>query len=176
MIPIRLNLLSPGKRRVHQRTTYFQFTKNMLEVLFIFTCISGTMLLLGLGYLETKLGDITSRIAVSESKFVQKNREVDHVNSIVKRTEKIQKEYVRWIPILTDLNKALPKNIRVDSMSINWTGKSMKLTGMAGTRDALLALERQLSAVPWITPFTIPVSQLIAQENLPFDLSLTLTP
>ncbi len=176
MIPIRLNLLSPGKRRVHQRTTYFQFTKNMLEVLFIFTCISGTMLLLGLGYLETRLGDITSRIAISESKFAQKNREIDHVNTIVKRTEKIQKEYVRWIPILKDLETALPKNIRVDSVMINWKDKSMKITGMAGTRDALLAFEHQLSSVPWIKPFTIPVSQLIAQENLPFDLSLPLTP
>lgn len=176
MIPIRLNLLSPGKRRVHQRTTYFQFTKNMLEVIFIFICISGTALLLALGYLEVQVSNITSHIAVSESKYAQKNREVDDANAVVNRAAVIQQEYIHWIPLLHTVRAAIPAHVGVDSLTMNWSTKTMTITGVAETRDALLALAKQLSAVPWIQPLTIPVTQLIEKDQIPFALSLTLKP
>jgi Tfp pilus assembly protein PilN len=159
---------------MHQRTTYFEFTKNMLEVLCIVICICGVLLLLGLGYLQIQLGDVKGQIAVADSRYIQKNRDADALNSLLTQTETIQRQYIHWIPILTEIAAAIPQSVQVDRLTIEWDAKKLSIAGTAPSRDDLLAIKTNLSALSWVKPFDIPIEQLIEKNNLPFALSLTL--
>lgn len=175
-MPTRLNLLSPEKRRLHQRTTYFQWIKNMLEVLFIVTCLCSIGLLLGLKFLQNQQSNITSNIVVTDSKYVQKNRQADGINTILAQTARMQKEYISWLPLLEEITKAIPESVGVEELSIDATNHTIVLTGIAPTRSDLIQLKEQFSALPQFVPFDIPIAQLIEKENIAFSFTITMNP
>lgn len=176
MIPTRLNLLSPEKRRVHQRTTYFQWIKNMLEVLFIVICLSSILLLVGLAFFQNQQSSVTSGMVISESKYVQKNREADVLNMTLNQTEKMQGEYVAWLPLLETITSAIPERVGIEELSIDTTKKTIVVTGIAPTRDDLLQLKDRFAALPNVKPFDIPIAQLIEKQNIPFSFTILMTP
>ncbi|HYE59925.1 MAG TPA: PilN domain-containing protein [Candidatus Kapabacteria bacterium] len=174
MIPIRLNLLSPEKKRMHQRTIYVQFTKNVLEVLFIVVCVCSISLLIGLRMIQSDAQAVSSQVIISDSKFVRTNRQVDTINKQIQHINKIQEEYTLWTPLITEFVANIPPGVTVHTLTINRKGKTVMLEGTAATRDALLSLKTSLQKVPWIEPFEISPTLLSAKENISFSLKLTI--
>jgi Tfp pilus assembly protein PilN len=176
MIPIRLNLLSPEKRRFHQGATYVQFTKNMLEALFLALCVAGIILLFGQNILQNQFRDLSSSLVVSESKYLQKNREVDSINNGIQRVQRIQKEFVLWSPMLHDFFNQIPPTIALGSVTFDRSANVLLLTGVASTRADLLLFKNTLTALPWISPFELPLSALVEKEQIHFSLTVPVKP
>ena len=57
----------------------------------------------------------------------------------------------------------------VTALEIDMAGLRLRMNGTAQTRDALLALEQGLEALPWLEEVNIPLSQLIQPPPLPFS-------
>lgn len=172
MIPLRLNLLSPEKKRSHQRAIYVQFVKNMLEVLLILICFSAIVLLFGKQWLDNKLQDISSQHIVMDSRFLHTNARVDAANKNIQRVAKIQDNYTLWTPLLEEFTSAIPRDVILSSFSINLSERAISLTGFAPTRESLLAFEERVESLTWAEPVLIPIDQLTNKENVSFNFSI----
>ena len=52
----------------------------------------------------------------------------------------------------------------------------MKLSGVAASRDALTLFESTLEADPLFEEASVPISDLVRGSNLPFTMTIMLTP
>lgn len=172
MVPIRLNLLSPEKRRAHRSAIYMQFIKNMLEELLIILCLSTIVLVYGLHLVENRVQDISSQRLIADSAFTKSNREVDTINSTLRRVEAIGDAHIFWTPLMGVFIHAIPADIRLDALSMDMTGRSITFSGYAPTRESLLSLKKSLETVPWIAPFELPIQQLTQKNNVAFSFTM----
>lgn len=174
MMPLRLNLLSPEKRKHLHNTVLFQFVKSVLEILLIIFCLSGIVLLGAQTVLEDYFNDLTNTIVFLQSKQTKTNREVREINAIVINIEKIQKEFqsvAKYLPLITN---SIPNNITLHMLRLNFTGKNVTLSGEARTRDALLLLAEQIKKLECIQSVDMPISNLTKKEDVVFSLNASL--
>lgn len=79
--------------------------------------------------------------------------------------------------ILEDLVTRIPSDIIVTRIAYrNDTATSLEIAGTASTRDALLNFETRMEQSRFVSNVTLPVSSLAQSEDIPFTLSLALTP
>ncbi len=171
MIPSRLNLLSPEKRRHLHSLSNFQFIKNILEVLLLVICIGGIVLLGGQSVLQNHLDQLTASLVTFQSQHTESNQQIKEINSTLIKIEKIQKEYQLISPLIPQIVSATPNEIILKSLVLDPTSRSISLAGHAPNRDTLLLLQKQLLQIDWITTAEIPISQLTEKENIDFAFS-----
>lgn len=173
MYPIRLNLLSPDKRKFLQRMIYVQFIKNTFtSIVFVF-CVSGITLLGGQWVLQEYFNDVSGNLVATTSKQVEKNKKIKEVNSLINQTDIIQQVYTPWSDIIIDISNAVPNGIVLTNISLNSGNKNFVFSGNADTRDNLLEMQKNLKALSFIEDVKIPVSQLTEKENFPFTIPAT---
>ncbi|MFH1947504.1 MAG: hypothetical protein ABIJ23_05120 [Candidatus Magasanikbacteria bacterium] len=169
MIPSRLNLLSPEKRRHLSSLSNFQFIKNILELLLIIICLGGMVLLGGQYILQNYLDELTASLLTMQNQHVGTNRQIKEINSILLKTEKIQKEYHPITPLIPEIVSAIPADITLQSLTFSIDSSSILFNGHSTNRDTLLLFQKQLEEVGWINLVEIPISQLTEKENVDFS-------
>ncbi len=170
MMPLRLNLLSPEKRALIERLVYAQFTRNTVELFVFILAIVGIMFLGGNWFLEDHLNDLSMNLTLVSHEQVKKNTRIQSINTILLRTDVLQKQYTMWSQIIPPLTNAIPKNIILKNMTIDIPGKTITLAGTAQTRNDLLLLQTELQKLPLIASVTIPLDQLTSKEHPSFSL------
>jgi Tfp pilus assembly protein PilN len=174
MIPVHLNLLSPDKRRNVERLIYVQFLRNTIEIFVFVLSVLGILLLGGNRVLQDHLNELSANLVRISNQQARKGAEIKIINTILARTDSLQKHYTLWSDILPPLINAIPQRIAVSSLAIDPQGKTMRLTGIADTRSDLLLLQKNLLAVPLVHSADIPLSQLASKEHISFSVSVTL--
>lgn len=174
MIPHRLNLLSPEKKKHLKRMTNFQFAKSLLELMLIFLSCSGIALLGGQWVLQEHFNEITGHIVSVTNKYAEKNLEIKNINITLARTEKIQKDYTLWTIKIIDIAKQIPEEIALSSLNFNSETDTIYISGIAKTRDNLLTLKNNLETLGWMEKVAIPPDQLTEKENIQFSISPSL--
>lgn len=174
MIPSRLNLLSPEKRKHLKNMVFFQFIKGILEVLLIIACAAGIVLLGARTILENYFSDLTSTIVFIQSQHIKTNREVRDINVIINNLDSIQKEFKPITPLIPDIAGGVPAGVVLNIMQINPENKTVALGGEANTRDNLLRMEEYIEKIEWIQSVDLPLSQLTKKDKIPFSLSATM--
>jgi len=169
MIPHRLNLLSPQKRRTLKKMVNFQFTKSLLELmLFVLSC-TGIALLGGQWTLQNYFNEVTGHIVSITNKYAQQNLEIKDINLDLIKAEKIQEEYTLWTPKILELTNQIPDNIILSNLSFNLD--SLNIIGTAQTRNDLLNLANNLKNIEWLDDIQIPPEQLTQKDNIQFSIS-----
>ena len=171
MLPTRLNLLSSRKRNHLQKMIFFQFTRNILEMTLFVLCISGIALLGGRSVLQNHFSDLTSQIAMTTNKYADTNKKIQEINKTLLTTEKIQKKYFLWTPIISEISSKIPNNIVITHLNVDKKNKIATFTGKAPTREDLLKLQEQLETLSFIDTIEIPISSLTEKENIPFSIT-----
>lgn len=168
MIPHRLNLLPPDKKRHLKKMINFQFLKNIAGIFLIFISLMGIVLLGGQWVLEDYYGQLTEHVFSITEKHSNTNNVIKNINNTLVKVEKIQKEYVDWTPLILEIVKAIPTNIEINKININQKNE-LTLNGLANNRQSLLDLQKTLEEISWLENFTIPPAQLTEKENINFS-------
>ena len=173
MFPTRLNLLSPEKKRYLEHLMYWQFLKTSIESFLGILCFSGIVLLGAEWVLQDYFNDLSASLTTSNKIQAEKNLQIKHVNRVVRDINALQQIYTQWTPRLSRLLAAIPPSVILNDLTLNSTSGSYTLSGIAATRDDLLAFQNALEALDFIDRVPIPLSQLTAKENVPFSLVVT---
>ena len=169
MYPIKLNLLSPEKRKYLRRLVYFQFIKNaLISVVFVF-CISGITLLGGQWVLQEYANDISTGFTLTIGLHDNKNEQIREVNEVIKNIDALQKTHQLWSPLITDFANSIPNEVSVNSVIFD--KEKIILSGLARTRDDLLKMQADLNALDFVERTDIPLSQLTEKENISFSIT-----
>lgn len=174
MYPIKLNLLSPEKRRYLNRMLYFQFIKNaLISTVFVF-CVSGIALLGGQWILQEYANDVSTSFTLTVGLHESKNEQIRQINELIKNIDALQATHQLWSPLIVNFANAIPDNVVISSMFFD--KEKILISGMALTRADLLSLQTNLNALEFVEKTDIPLSQLTERENINFSITSRLKP
>jgi hypothetical protein len=81
--------------------------------------------------------------------------------------------------VFTEIEQAVPAGIMVESYAYTTPedNPTVRLSGVAANRDALILLRDQLAALDMVSgPVTLPIENLAQKFEIPFTLTLNLSP
>lgn len=174
MLPTRLNLLPPDKKKLLHRMIYFQFTKNTLETALFILCIIGIALLGCRWVLQNYTAELSAKITTASSRNVETDRKIKNINQSLLQLEEIQQNYNLWTPTMAEITKGVPPGVNLINLSIDFNNQSITFAGQADTREALLKLQEQLKTLEIISDIQIPLSILTEKKDIPFSISTKL--
>ncbi|HLD31731.1 MAG TPA: hypothetical protein VJB37_02450 [Patescibacteria group bacterium] len=172
MIPSRLNLLSPEKKKHLHGMISLQFSKSAVEMVLFVISISSIAFLGSKLVLEEHLTDLNLAVASLQSQNPKTNQEILNLNKRLKKIEYIQKEYSPLVPHLVEIGNHIPSSVTLDRLEINQEEKSVLISGLAPTRDDLLMVKANLEKIEWLETIEIPLAQLTQKENIKFNWTL----
>lgn len=168
MIPHRLSLLPPDKKKRLKKMINFQFLKNIAGIFLICLSSLGIVLLGGRWVLEDYYIKLTEHMISINSRYNDTNNIIRNINNILLKVEKIQKEYIDWTTLLIEITEIIPQNIEIHKINFNQKNE-LNINGIAPDRQSLLNLQNTLEEITWIQNFTIPPAQLTERENINFS-------
>ncbi len=174
MLQLRLSLLSPSKKQLLHKLVRFLFTKELLEIV-IFTCsLLAITHLVGWLILTQTVVDLAQSSLIVNRAVPAYAQNINHTNKIIKDVFAAGQDFDLLSARIITLANAQPNDIRLTSLEIDRDRSMVLIDGVAATRDSLLAYEKILSSIPWLTDVSAPASQLFEKENVGFELQMKL--
>jgi hypothetical protein len=174
MFPIRINLLPPRKKKRVATLVKFLFLKHIVETILFFVCLGGVTLLLGLYVLEINYNSFSENfIAVNsgDNKTLQETRKL---NTTINQLSSSQKDFIPWSTILEDLTVITPPSITWKSWNFDGMENKALFSGFARNRTDLVTFGEELKKLPWVSASDIPLNDLVAAGESPFQVTVTL--
>lgn len=174
MLPTRLNLLSPEKKRYLLQMINFQFIRSLSEIILIFITLITIAIIGSRTILEQHLTSLAESINSINKQQSGVSRKIQTINHTLQAIEKIQPQHTLWSQEISKLANQLPAGIVINNLRLNKPQKIYLLSGVAKTRNDLLALEEKLKTFPEVKTVEAPLSQLTQKENIEFNLTIHL--
>ena len=174
MKDVFLNLMSPDKKRRLDTLVRFLLTRNILEIILFFCCVLGIALVLGWWVLAGDTSELNVSSPLLNPSANTYNQNVQALNKLIVDSAQAGRGYDRLAWRVLDLAHATPAQVYWQSLTIDRRAGTMSLSGKAATREALLTLEQNLQAVPWLTTVSAPLSQLLNKNDIDFQITATL--
>jgi len=174
MLPTRLNLLLPTKKKYLKRMIYVQFIKSLLETLLVTICISSIIILGGRWILQEHFNSLIENITSISNQHIGTNKIIIDINKTLNETEEIQEKYILWTPIIADFVNSIPEDITLSSIDMDKEKKIFTISGTAENRESLLNFQQTLENLPSIANAPIPISQLTTKESISFSINANL--
>jgi Tfp pilus assembly protein PilN len=105
----------------------------------------------------------------SSADYNVKAKELNEKIAVVTQIESSPDSYPR---IFRGISALIPANVSLSLLSIDSRAKTIKIYGMAPTRQDLLDLETSLESAPWLANVKIPFEEKLSKKNINFDISL----
>jgi len=146
---------------------YFIFSALMIIILFGLTWFR---LNLDLKNTQSKVNSFSSADANKtlqelQNKAERINLEAEKIDSLLKLPGN---DTVKLSDII---NQAKPANVLVNSISLDYTKKSLKISGIAQTREQIILFRDNLKKEETFNSVEIPLSNLEKTENINFDIN-----
>ncbi len=175
---IKLNLIPPGKREEIEKAKKFKKTlKWEVELLFIFAGFLAMLfsisyiLQVNLAMVENNAG-MNGQDVEKIKKIGQFDSEIRKINVKMSEILKIQSGQLYWTNFFEKLNGTVPFEIAVSSIVTD--NYSAKISGKARDRDILIAFKEGLEKSDCFAEVNLPLSNLVAKENIDFTLNLSI--
>lgn len=175
---IKLNLIPPGKREEIEKAKKFRKTlKWELELLFIFAVFLAMLfsisyiLQINLTMAENNAG-LNGQDVESIKEISRFDSEIRKINIKMSEILKIQSGHLYWTNFFEKLNEAVPFEVAVNGIVTDNYGA--KVSGRARDRDVLIAFKESLEKSDCFEGVDLPLSNLVAKENIDFTLNLSI--
>ncbi len=170
---IALNLLSPKQKEALRARVVYAMLERLMIVFVALLLASSVLALFVKIRLTEGLSQVQTRQILS-SEYITVNSEIRQLNQQIGRVEALQKMAVSPSALLLDIAERTPPGVRVTGMDFDVKSKSMRLSGTAIDRDALLLYEEAMRGSPFVESLQSPISNLFQKENINFQFMIVL--
>ena len=125
----------------------------------------------------TAIADTYAEAANQNTSFEMISAQISNANYASTLLASGQK-VVALVPYVNKIDAAASDNVTINSYALERDGNvvsAIKLSGVAATRESLVAFSRALEAIPEFEQAEIPLSNLAKDSNIPFNLQVALT-
>jgi len=171
---IKLNLISAQLKNKIELKRLYAFIKKMNYSFLILTMLVTVILLSAKIILQYKFDQTvaaTSLVTKSGRSYSTKVREI---NQKINFITQIQKEFINWSRVITDLAKQTTNDIVLYSIKINGESSDLAIRGHANQRDDLLNLKSSLEADKILGPIELPLENILLKEDINFEIKTKL--
>lgn len=172
---IKINLLSEEKKRFVRQRKRFRFIV-FQEVFVVLLLFLYTVALYGMDRslnaraqeedhadAVEKTDAVFHEIDAAEQMFVE-------VNDLLARVKSFREGHIRWTNVLDALNRNIPDELVLHALSTN--DRMVSVTGVASTREVLLAFQKRLLEDDCFSDARVPLSDLFASEHVEFQADI----
>jgi|GEM_PF-1767255 hypothetical protein len=171
---LRLNLLTSDQKESLRTHLLVITVRNALLMLFVEFAVLGSLMLVGRIILERNFSDTVEQTAGIARTFSGNNQEIRDINDELLKIRRIHDEFVPAGDIYAMLVADIPSNVSLNSLEIDFIGKSVHLLGVARSRDDLNKLREALIGNRAIQNLQSPLSNLFVKNDIPFEFSADL--
>jgi Tfp pilus assembly protein PilN len=166
---IRLNLLpNSTKRQIAKDIRQIGLINNTIVITIVLVLISIAMLA-SQRYLSYKTESINQVEEASSQEL-----SVSQINRTIAEVRVMQQDYVKWSRIIQNFLVLIPENNKLHGLKFDKTNRKLYIQGLATTREAFLDLEENLEASDLVIDLKSPISNLLHQVDINFNLEATL--
>lgn len=108
------------------------------------------------------------------TRYQEIRREIDSFNKEVSELSEINNSLFSLPKTMENINKLIPKEIKITAMEYSDMTLSFDIAGIAETREALLKTHQNLKSAPFIEEVITPISNYDAKSNISFTLTIKL--
>ena len=123
-------------------------------------------------YLDSHLNEIQIISSNLNKNTENYSKQISSINSKLDYIEEMQHENIKWIDLLTDLSSQVNPGILIQSINSIKSENTLNIRGEAKTRDSLLAFEKNLKSLSYLSNINIPLRTLIEKEDIKFDINV----
>jgi hypothetical protein len=177
MMNLNLNFLPKDSRKRITAIARMGWCVNVLRCSTIALVLFNAFLFLTYFLLMEQNGILTKRSDELTQNYSFYGNKVNDINKKVEAIGQAGRNYALLTPRFWNLIEILPPDIQLKNISLNLdqTG-TMTISGLAKTREALIAYDQILKSIPWITKTILPTAQLLQKTDVNFVIELMTTP
>ncbi|MDD5251373.1 MAG: PilN domain-containing protein [Patescibacteria group bacterium] len=174
---ITLNILPPEKKKALRSGLVMAYVQTMTILLFLSALFVSGVLVSARLMMADELKQIEQQASggagTDESADIINN--IKQVNSYLTTVQMMQTGFVSWSEVLEDIATMMPKNTRLERISLD-QGGHIKISGVATTRDEALAFLKNLKEAPYLTDIVSPLSNILQKTQVSFDFDMKFVP
>lgn len=170
---IALNLLSPAQKSALRARVIYAMLERFMIMLVMTVLAGSTLLLLVKIRLTQNLSQVVARQILS-TEYVTVNRDIKELNRLIGRVAAVQGQYASPSTLIRDLADRTPAGIMITGFDAELRTQSLKLSGIARERDALLEFVEALKGSPYVGKVESPISNLFQKRDINFQLQVVL--
>ncbi|MFA5211485.1 MAG: hypothetical protein WC414_03190 [Patescibacteria group bacterium] len=172
MFPIRINLLSPEKKKNLEKIRNFQFIKSIFELFLLLLSIIAIFLLLSQWILQNYFNSLTSNVVDISNEKTKEIMLISQINQLVKNTSDLQKNYHEVSPFLIKIAEKTPAGIKFYSLNLKFSENKIIINGNAADRKIFIEFKENLEKLDFVKTAFSPLSDLAKQSDIDFSLTL----
>jgi len=168
---IRLNLINPKEKQVVIKEQYILIAKNIISLFLILIVCSGILVLLARTQLDVKYRNIIvqSHLVNMQNKWI--DREIKNINNDLKNLQDIQKNFVKWSAVMSDIFKLIPYNNQIYYIKIDNDSGKVEIRGNSLTREDFLKLKANLENSLLLSEIESPLTNLLNPKDVDFTFN-----
>ncbi len=174
MMPIHLNFLKDEDRRVVKTVAFAAWIRNVMRCLFIILIIFDGFLGLIYFLFFDQVKIINQLSMDSGQRYAFYNEEIRKINDRAEQLNLAGKNFGLLTSRFWSIINSVPQDIKITGITLDINDFSINIPGTAKTRDALIAYEARLAALPWVEKTYLPTSQLLQKNDVTFQIQLTI--
>lgn len=146
----------------------FLIAHNFLGLIFLIASIIAIVLLVVRFTLLQNFNQIKEETTLVNPVNQGLLRDIDALNKKIDFAAITQKDFSKWSAALLTVQALLPEQVRLNYLFINKDSNSLRLSGKALSRDALLAVKSSLETSGLLESLEAPLSNLLQKNNVEF--------
>lgn len=172
---ITLNII-PNDLKNENRLKQIYISSRSIVFIIIILILIYSIALLGIKFvLQNHYTDTIEEATLLTKNTENYSKQVDTINSRINAVFKIQSNTTAWSHLIEYFANRLPEGIKLDSLKISGSDKSIALAGTAVAREDLLALKDFLESSDSFTGVELPIKTLLEKENINFAIKTQYT-
>lgn len=171
----QINLLPPNKRKVIFNVYLLYYLRFFTEILLGYSAIIATVFILSYYFLNISLKDFQGKTLSMDKEYTQINQEIAQINKNLKKIDTAQTDIVDWPSYLYQIFSIKSEGVVLSGLDIQKNSRTLLLQGRASTREALLALLKNLETLAFLKKIDLPPSALTAKQNIDFNIRAELS-
>lgn len=171
-----LNLLPTTRKQTLRHRYITEQLRFLTGIAVVATSCAVIMLFTTDWLLQRWLQDITVETKsdiISSAERTELQQLVNDVTQLVSQAQSIIPDQSHPLGDLVTIISPTPNDIQLHNFTLNYTTHSLEVAGTATTRDALVAYQQVMTAVPGMTGVYLPLQDITSKEQVPFIIQAT---
>lgn len=166
-----LNLAPDLQKQRIRKERVFLLAHNIIGIVLVAVSISSILLTAARFVLIRHYGQIRNDTSLVNVEHQILRTSVGSLNKKIETGEAVQKNFVKWSALLGEMAALAPSQTTLNFVHMSRESDSLRLTGTAENRDALIRLKEALESSGFVSELEAPLSNLLEQANINFRFS-----
>ena len=171
---LSLNLLSPDQKLNSTLQWNYIIIKNVTLMILLVTFVLSFVLFAAKVVLLTKLLEAEAQVALVDSSRSGTNKSISDINKKLDYIKTAQESFIPWSTPAWHFFQIIPEGIVINNTSINTSETTIRLDGVADTRDDLLKFKTELEKTSFIKSLYLPLNSLLQKVDIKFTMTINM--